>query len=152
MKTGKTEKARPRLIISACLCGLPCRYDGKACLVPALAALYESGEALAVCPEAEGGLPAPRPPCELRNGRSLTKDGADCTEAFVAGAERVLAMAREHGITRAILKEKSPSCGSSFIYDGTFSGRVIRGQGLAAALLARHGFELASEENFQDFL
>ena len=140
------------MIVSACLCGVPCRYDAKPWLVPELAALCESGEALAVCPEAEGGLPAPRPPCELINGRSFTKDGADCTEAFLAGAERTLALAREYGIKLAVLKEKSPSCGSNFIYDGTFSGRLIPGRGLTAEFLARHGLILASDQNFRDFI
>lgn len=152
MKNDKAVNMRPKLIISACLCGVPCRYDGKARTVPELAALYERGEALAVCPELDGGLPAPRPPCELVNRRPLTRDGTDCTGAFLAGAERALGLAREHGITLAVLKEKSPSCGGSFIYDGTFSGRLVPGRGLAAELLARHGLTLANEENFHDFI
>lgn len=145
-------KHAPKFLVSACLCGLACRYDGRSSLVPALAALYDQGLALAVCPEVEGGLPVPRPPCELVRGRALTREGADRTREFLAGAERALALALEYDLRLAVLKEKSPSCGGNFIYDGTFSGRLIPGRGLAAALLARHGVRLANEEDFPGFL
>lgn len=138
--------AGPRLLASACLCGLSCRYDGRAAPRPELVRLYELGLALPVCPEMDGGLPAPRPPFELRDGRALDKDGRDVTEAVLAGAQLALDKARRHGLKLAVLKERSPSCGSRSVYDGTFSGRVIAGQGLAAALLAKNGLTVLNED------
>ncbi len=132
-------------LVSACLCGEPCRYDGKPYTVERLAKLREQGLALAVCPELEGGLAAPRSPCELREGRVFTREGQDQTAAFEAGAARTLELARKHCIRTAVLKENSPSCGSAMIYDGTFSGRRIPGRGVTAALLHAAGIRLLSE-------
>lgn len=140
------------LLISSCLCGVPCRYDGKGFQIAELVHLYESGRALIVCPELCGGLSAPRPPCEILGGRVLTGDGRDLSAAFMAGAQRALELALKHGVKTAVLKDKSPSCGSTVIYDGTFSGRVIPGQGVTAALLSQNGIRVLSENNFQEFL
>lgn len=108
------------LIVSKCLAGVPCRYDGKDNLVPEIKALVERGEAVAVCTEALGGLPTPRTPCELQSdGRVLSKQGEDVTEAFVSGAERAMVLCREHGCTDAILKARSPSCGKGVVYNGS---------------------------------
>lgn len=139
-------------LASACLCGIPCRYDGKDYRVELIAWLYEQGLVFAVCPESGGGLPSPRPSIELCGGRALTKDGTDCSAAILHGAEKMLALARKHDIKLAILKEKSPSCGSKFIYDGTFSGKLIPGQGLAAALLSKNGIFVTNEEDFIEFI
>jgi uncharacterized protein YbbK (DUF523 family) len=141
----------PRLIISACLCGQLCRYDGAKLEHPRLEALAASGLAVPVCPELLGGLPTPRTPCELIRGRACTADGRDLTDMFMAGASRVLEIARAHGIRTAILKERSPSCATSRIYDGSFSGRLIPGMGLTAALLHRNGFKLLNEDHAPEF-
>ncbi len=143
-----SEKRTPDCLVSACLCGVPCRYDGRAATTERLAELYGSGLALAVCPEADGGLPVPRPPCELRNGRAVTREGRDLTPQFEAGAVHALNLALTSGIRLAILKDGSPSCGCSEIYDGTFSRRRVPGQGLAAALLRAHGILVVSEKEF----
>lgn len=136
----------PLLLASACLCGRPCRYDGRAAPHPELVRLYEQGLALPVCPEVDGGLAAPRTPFELRDGRAVDREGRDVTAHVLAGAEQALELARRHGIRLAVLKERSPSCGSKRVYDGTFSGRVIAGQGLAAALLMESGLTVVNED------
>ena len=142
----------PVCLVSACLCGVACRYDGRASAVAASQELYRSGLALTVCPEVDGGLPVPRPPCELRGGRAVTRDGDDRTPQFEAGAARALELALAHGIRLAVLKENSPSCGGTMIYDGTFSGRHVPGRGITAALLQRHGIRVCSEHTFADIL
>jgi uncharacterized protein YbbK (DUF523 family) len=137
----------PRLLVSACLCGQACRYDGAAKALAPFARLVALGEALPVCPELLGGLPVPREPCELVNGRALTRVGQDNTAAYLLGAEKTLALAQRHGIRLAVLKERSPSCGVSAVYDGTFTGTCINGEGLTTALLRRAGMTVFSEEN-----
>lgn len=144
--------ASPLCLVSACLCGVPCRYDGKAATVAPLAKLHRSGLALAVCPEIDGGLLAPRPPCELSGGRVITRDGTDLTKQFQSGAAHVLELASQHGVTLAILKENSPSCGSTMIYDGSFNSQRIPGQGVTAALLREHGIRVLSEHTFQEII
>lgn len=136
----------PLVLISACLCGQACRYDGRASLLDGCLPLVESGVALPVCPEVLGGLLVPRPPCEILGGRVVTAAGLDCTAAFEAGARAVLELANRHGIGLAIFKERSPSCGTSRIYDGGFSGRLVPGQGLCTALLRRSGVQVYGEE------
>lgn len=138
---------RPCLLISACLCGRPCRYDGKVLDFPRFKALADSGLALPVCPEELGGLPTPRLPCELYEGRAICRDGQDLSEAFRRGAQEALRLAEANGITIGILKERSPSCGTAAVYDGSFTGRLIPGQGLTAALLQEHGLRLYNESN-----
>jgi uncharacterized protein YbbK (DUF523 family) len=140
----------PFIIISACLCGEPCRYDGATHAVERFVHMARRGEALPVCPEVLGGLGVPREPCEILHGRVRTRSGKDCTEAFLLGAAKTLELGRQHGIRVAILKERSPSCGTSSIYDGSFSGTRTDGQGLTAALLRREGLTLFSEENVPD--
>ena len=139
-----------RYLISACLCGHICRYDGGAFDFPALRRLVESGEAIPFCPECEGGLPTPRKPCEIVGERVLAADGTDCTAQYRAGAQKALALCREKGITAAILKEGSPSCGSHRIRDGSHTGRKIAGQGVTAALLAAEGITLYTEEDLPE--
>lgn len=144
--------AGPLCLVSACLCGVACRYDGKNSPVEVLVELHRRGAALAVCPEVDGGLPVPRTPCELRDGRVISRDGEDCTAQFTAGAAYALTLAQRHGIGLAIFKENSPSCGSSSIYDGSFSGRRISGQGVTAALLQEHGILVINEHMAQEAL
>lgn len=143
---------REKLLISACLLGENCRYDGGGNYAPEVEALRERFELIPVCPERLGGLPTPRTPSERVGERVLTRSGEDVTEPFRRGAARALAAARAQGAVRAVLKERSPSCGSGCVYDGTFTGRVVPGRGVAAELLARHGIEVYSEENFLPLL
>jgi uncharacterized protein YbbK (DUF523 family) len=135
-------------IVSACLCGENCRYDGKSTLSEGVKRLVDEGKAIMVCPEVEGGLPIPRHPCEIRGNRVVTTQNEDKTIEFILGAKKVLELAKKHNIKKAILKEKSPSCGSSFIYDGTFSRKLIKGQGITTRLLRDNGIEVISDEEF----
>lgn len=146
------------LMISACLVGQKCRYTGDGFDYPALRRLVEEGLAIPVCPEVLGGLPVPRAPHEIvggngfdvLDGKAQVKNdrGVDNTAAFMRGAARVLAVAQKKGVRGAILKERSPSCGSKMIYDGTFTKQRIPGCGCTAALLLREGIRVCSEENY----
>lgn len=138
---------KPVCLVSACLSGLPCRYDGTACPVPELKNLVEEGLALPVCPEELGGLPTPRPPAEIRQGRVINKAGQDVTAEFERGAKAVLELAGRHNIGLAILKARSPSCGIGPIYDGTFSRTLTPGAGVTAAKLRCVGIKVYDEHN-----
>ena len=140
----------PYLIISACLVGVACRYDGQSRCLPQLKKLVDSGAAIALCPEELGGLPTPRSPAEVQGDRVINEAGQDITPEFERGARAVLKIAQENGISRAILKERSPSCGSKFIYDGSFSRVLIPGEGVTTALLRRSGITVRSEDNIFD--
>lgn len=135
-------------IVSACLCGENCRYDGKSTFSESIKRLVDEGKAIMVCPEVDGGLPIPRYPCEIRNTKVVNCHNEDKTEEFILGAKKVLELAKKHNIKKAILKEKSPSCGSSFIYDGTFSTKLIKGQGITTKLLRENEIEVISDEEF----
>ena len=111
-----------KLLVSACLLGARCRYDGFCAAHPLAGKLAERHQLVPVCPEQLGGLPTPRPPAELRDGRIAARDGTDVTENFRHGAEEALALCRLLGCEAALLKERSPSCGRGMIYDGSFSG------------------------------
>ena len=139
------------ILVSHCFLGEPCRYDGASRLDRQVLELHRAGHNLIpVCPEVLGGLDVPRSPAELQpDGRVVTRDGEDVTEAYRAGAERALAIARENGCTAAILKARSPSCGSGEIYDGTFTHTLTPGWGLAARMLAEAGIEVMDEEHLQ---
>jgi uncharacterized protein YbbK (DUF523 family) len=148
------------LLVSACLLGLPCRYDGGSCSLLALQRLAALGWVIPICPEVAGGLPIPRPPAEVRGGdggdvldgraRVVREDGTDVSDAFIAGARAALYLARSCGVTQAVLKTRSPSCGVGLIYDGTFSGRLTGGDGVTAVLLRREGIAVGTEEDWQD--
>ena len=133
-----------KLLISACLVGENCKYNGGNNALPpeTLAALRSRFELVPVCPEQLGGLPTPRVPSERRGARVVNREGADVTEAFRRGAEQALRIAEQTGCRRALLKSNSPSCGSGSIYDGSFSGRLTAGDGVAAALLKHSGIEV----------
>ncbi|HEY9104198.1 DUF523 domain-containing protein [Chitinimonas sp.] len=146
------------VLVSACLLGEPVRYNGqgKESGHPVLAQWRTEGRVVAVCPEVAGGLPTPRPPAEIRAGLGglavlrgeapvLAKEGSDVTLAFVHGAEQALALARSKGIQLAVLKEGSPSCGSGYIYDGSYSGTRVVEQGVTAACLQAAGIAVFSE-------
>ena len=134
------------MIVSACLAGLPCRYDGKAKPCAVVMELVRSGKAIPLCPEQLGGLPTPRPPCEIRAGRVMDRDGADQTEAFRRGAQAVLAAVQAYGATEALLQNRSPSCGLGWIYDGTFSRKLVQGSGITAQMLAENGIQVIGIE------
>ena len=142
-----SRMATIRYLISACLCGVPCRYDGSARRIERFVRLVESGEAMAVCPEVLGGLSVPREPCEILFGRVVNTKGQDKTEEYALGAQKTLALAEKHNICVAILKERSPSCGTSRIYDGTFNEVLVPGQGITTALLKEKGILVYSEED-----
>ncbi len=133
-------------VVSACLAGECCRYDGGSNPDPAVIRLVEQGLALPVCPERLADLPCPRSPCEVQGDKVVNRDGEDLTEAFLRGAELAMALTRRHGCSRAVLKARSPSCGSGMIYDGSFSKRLIPGDGLWTRLLRQSGMDIQSEE------
>lgn len=132
-------------IVSGCLAGLCCRYDGGDNADERVMELVAEGRAIPVCPEQQGGLSTPRPACEIIDGKVVNNEGKDVTENFMRGAEEALKLAKLAGSKKAILKARSPSCGIGRIYDGTFSGKLIEGDGCFAAMLRREGFELETE-------
>ncbi|HEX2295531.1 MAG TPA: DUF523 domain-containing protein [Actinomycetota bacterium] len=144
------------VLVSACLAGRACRFDGSANGDDDVGRLVAEGRAVLVCPEVDGGLGTPRPPAEIVGGdgadvlagraRVVTAAGADVTDAYVAGAHRALKAAQEAGATSAVLKARSPSCGKGRIYDGSFSRTVRAGDGVTAALLRRHGIDVVTDE------
>lgn len=140
---------RETLLVSACLLGVKCRYDGESKYCEAAAGLLARYDVVAVCPEVLGGLPVPRTPSELRGARVEAADGTDRTAAFRLGAERAVQLAGRTGARKALLKANSPSCGSGKIYDGTFSGRVVPGDGLAAAALKAAGLRVWTEQDLE---
>ena len=142
--------------MSACLLGQPVRYDGRSSGHPDLLQLWQQqGRVVPLCPEVAGGLPTPRPPAEIPGGqggavldgeaRVVTVQGEDVSAAFLAGARLALELVRRHGIRVAVLKSGSPSCGNRQVYDGTFSGCKIDGEGVTSALLRREGVQVFSE-------
>lgn len=133
---------KEKLLVSACLLGENCKYNGGNNYDPAVEALRERFELVPVCPERLGGLPAPRAPSERVGEKVLNREGVDVTDAFRLGAEKALEIAVAHGVRRAILQERSPSCGCGRIYDGSFSGKLVPGMGVAARLLADNGIEI----------
>ncbi len=141
-------------LVSACLAGVNCRYDGKDSADEKVMELVNQGKAIPVCPEQLGGLSTPRISCELvhqpGDKQIINREGTDRTEEFRLGAERTLAVAKALGIKKAIMKSKSPSCGCGQIYDGTFSGKLIPGNGLAVELLLKNGIEVVTEKDFSE--
>lgn len=133
------------ILVSACLLGCPCRYDGTAKADPRVLALMERHTLIPVCPEQLGGLPTPRLPSERREGGVFDRGGKDVTAQYRQGAEEVLRLARLYGCTHAVLKERSPSCGSGQIYDGSFSHVLVPGSGVVAELLAQNGITVLGE-------
>ena len=135
-----------RVAISACLLGAPVRYDGGSKPVSEVLELAEKVDVVRVCPETASGLPVPRPPAEQLGGRVLLADGRDVTEDFDLGARRCLDAVRRSPVQLAVLKAKSPSCGVGLVYDGTYSGRLVPGQGVFAARLEREGICVVTED------
>ena len=140
------------LLISACLMGENCKYSGGNNYCPAVEQLKERYELHPVCPERDGGLPIPRPPAERQGERVINTEGVDVTAQYTRGAEIALQTAQLHSCTRALLKERSPSCGHGQIYDGTFTGTQIPGSGVTAQLLALHGIQIFGESQWEALL
>ncbi|MBL0370772.1 DUF523 domain-containing protein [Rhizobium sp. KVB221] len=152
-----------KILISACLMGKPVRYDGKGKLLShdLISKWDREGRLVVFCPELAGGFAVPRPPAEIESGlagadvlagraRVIEISGRDVTEQFVLGAEKALAAAQEGGCAYALLIDGSPSCGSGFVYDGSFSGVRHAGSGVTAALLAAHGIEVFRPSEIED--
>lgn len=141
-----------RLLISACLLGCRCRYDGASKPQPWIAALAERHELVPVCPEQMGGLATPRPPAERQGDRVVTKEGADVTAQYRRGAEEALRLCRLFDCQAALLKERSPSCGCGSVYDGTFTGVLTAGDGVTAELLRAEGVPVYGESRAEELL
>lgn len=140
------------LLISACLMGIRCRYDGGRKPLSCLDELMEKHVLIPVCPEVLGGLPTPRVPAERIGEKVMTKDGRDVTANYEQGAQEALRLARMAGCTHALLKERSPSCGYGTIYDGTFTGGLCEGYGVCGELLKSHGIEVLGESRAHELL
>ena len=142
------------LLISRCLLGDACRYDGasKPLAAETLAALRARFDLIPVCPEVLGGLPTPRTPSERQGGRVVMKTGADVTAEYRRGAEDALRIAQENRVCAAVLKERSPSCGKGEIYDGTFTGTLKEGNGVTAEMLIDAGFAVYGESEIEKLL
>lgn len=146
------------IVISACLAGIACRYDGNDNLVTKIQELLEKEETILICPEVLGGLPTPRTPAEIVGGNGddvlngtakvIDQNGNDVTEIFIEGAYKALHQIKDLNPEYIILKERSPSCGSSVIYIGEFNGQKQNGYGVTTALFRRHGFTVISEDDF----
>ena len=163
VSTEQKEQQHDLTLVSACLLGVACRFDGQSCPSEKLTALATRGEVVPICPEVAGGLPTPRLPAEIAEAfagldghavwdgrtRVLRSDGVDLTEHFITGAQAALALAQKLGIRRAILKANSPSCGTGSVHDGQFTGRLVPGDGVTAAVLKRNGIQLITDEALQ---
>ncbi|MGI6037297.1 MAG: DUF523 domain-containing protein [Limnochordia bacterium] len=149
--------AKERYLVSACLAGVCSRFDGQGHPHKHIIELIGQGVALPVCPEQLGGLTTPRPPAEIVGGtgmdlwagraRVMTAAGTDVTAQFIKGAQETLKLGELFGAHKAILKAKSPSCGPSLIYNGTFQGQLTPGMGVTAALLHKAGWQIYSEDD-----
>ena len=154
----KTGNTKIEYLVSACLIGKPCFYDGTSRVNESVKALFEAGKAKALCPEELGGLKTPRPPAEIFGGTGeevlsgkafvYNGEGRELTFHFLSGSRQFLTIANEYGVKKAVLKARSPCCGIGKIYDGTFSNTLTKGNGVTAALLLKNGFEVFSDEAF----
>lgn len=135
------------VLVSACLIGLKCRYDGKEVRDPNVLDLVNEYNLIPICPEQLGGLSTPRSPAEIKEGKVQNQEGTDVTTEYQKGAEEVLKVAKIFNCKYAILKERSPSCGSGEVYDGSFSGKLISGKGITTKLLIDNGIKVFAESN-----
>ena len=142
------SKNKEEYVVSACMAGIPCRYDGTCKTNEYVLNLVNCGKAHAMCPEVLGGLNTPRDPAEIVEGRVITREGMDVTKEYESGALKVLDYCKKHNIKKAILMDKSPSCGLR-IYDGTFSGNIINKKGITAQLLTDNDIEVISSSDIK---
>lgn len=138
------------ILISACLCGVNCKYNGSNNYNEKIKEILEGYEYMLVCPEQLGGLTTPRKPAEIIKDKVIDNEGKDVTINFEKGALETLKIAQLANAKYALLKEGSPSCGSKFIYDGNFNGTKILGEGLTAKLLKKNGIKIFSENEIED--
>lgn len=141
-----------KLLISACLLGVCCRYDGQTKTHPLIGALSEKYTLIPVCPEQLGGLSTPRPPAERQGEFVRTEAGLDVTAQYIRGGAEALKLCKQLGCDAAVLKERSPSCGKGTIYDGTFSGTLTTGDGVTAQLFAAEGIPVYGESEIEKLL
>ncbi len=141
-----------KILVSACLLGEPCRYDGQSKPVEVIEELRKKFDLVPFCPEVEGGLKTPRLPAERRGNYIKRQDGVNLTKNYELGAEKALNLCKFLAIEVAILKENSPSCGVHQIHSGFFDGRLKEGKGLTTALLEKNGIKVYSEHEVLDFL
>lgn len=141
-----------KILVSACLLGVCCRYDGQAKPHEGVLSLLERHTLIPVCPEIYGGLATPRPAAERVGKRVLTAQGGDVTAQYRRGAEETLRLGRLYGCEAALLKERSPSCGSGVIHNGRFDGGLTPGDGVTAALLRANGIAVYGESEWQKLL
>ena len=140
------------ILVSACLLGIGCRYDGKHKANTEVLKLREKYNLIPVCPEIFGGLPTPRTPSERIGDKVMMKDGTDVTENYQRGAKEALELCRIYNVKTAILKERSPSCGKGEIYDGSFSGTLTKRDGVSAELLIKEGIRVLGESEINILL
>lgn len=138
---------KEKILVSACLAGINCKYNGKNNENEKIIELIKEKDVILICPEQLGGLETPRTPAEIKNNKVINKEGIDVTEEYQTGAQEVLKIAQKFNIKTAILKSKSPSCGKGKIYDGTFSNKLIEGNGITAELLKKHGIKVISSDD-----
>ena len=138
------------ILVSSCLLGINCKYNGKNNLCPSVKNLEKNYHLIPICPEVLGGLKTPRVPSEVRQNKVITKNNLDVTKNFIKGALRALDIANENLCEFAILKSNSPSCGFGKIYDGTFSSNLVGGNGITADLLYKNGIVILNENNFSE--
>ncbi|MDE7264173.1 MAG: DUF523 domain-containing protein [Anaeroplasmataceae bacterium] len=143
---------KEKLLISACLCGKNTKYNGGNNLISNLDKIKERYELYLVCPEVMGGLTIPRNPSEILGSLVLSNQNIDVTKEYHHGAEQALKIVLKNKIKKALLKESSPSCGSHFVYDGTFTGKKINGEGITVQLLKQHNIEIFSENQIEELL
>lgn len=141
-----------KIIVSACLLGDKCRYDGHSNYVPLIKELKEKYEIIVICPEVNGGLSIPRIPSEIKGDRVINKKGKDVTKYFDKGVDYVMQVVKYFNIKKAVLKEKSPSCGVHKIYDGSHTGKVIEGQGWLTRKLVEFGVSIYNENEIEELL
>lgn len=137
------------ILVSACLAGFKCRYDGSSKNNDIVVRLIQEGKAIPICPEILSGLPTPRIPFEIRDNKVFNKSGDDYTEMFNKAALMTLELCRKYNCDKAILKSKSPSCGCGKVYDGTFTGNLIDGYGITAKVLKDAGIEVISSDDIE---
>lgn len=140
------------ILVSGCLLGIACRYDGKSKPYEPIIALTDKYNLIPFCPEVMGGLPTPRPPSEIVSDKVLNLKGQDVTEQYKKGAEEALRIAKLYKCKYAILKEKSPSCGSGLIHNGKFDGGLIEGDGITARLLKKNGIIVLGESEIENLI
>ena len=140
------------IAVSECLLGCDCKYNGGNNRNEELIQFLKGKEYIAICPEVMGGLPIPRIPCEIVGNCVKSKDGKDFTKEYKKGAKCSLEKCQQYGVTSAILQSRSPSCGVGIIYDGSFTGRKVKGNGVTARLLKEHGIEVIDIKEWEEKL